>query len=624
MKRSALLLIFFFMSAICRGEGILNHTLTNKVNWKFLFNKLFALEIKKESRKGKAPFHDTKSLLKEHTSWSPLRFDEIISKTLKAKTSREAYNIREDIYRRESNYQKISELDFSAVIPDDLRVKAPVKKFLYSILRNSIRSIKPGENYFSSSEGQNMIEGITWTGQKKSRKVAFVLVPGYAAHLIKFPIFEEITGDANTFYGRPRLRPILTEEGLVDFTVEDHVTFYSRNNGTENTFDILSLAGWENGNTVGKNIESTKLLVKWLEDLPPRYKDHKFILLGYSKGAGVVFDVVRESEALRKRIIGFVTYGGVIQGTGIARTAIKTLDALSGDKTLSDLVDKVKGKDSEKLLHNITPLFMNTPTAIYKLPIMKKVLKNFGVDFAPMEKMGKRVMEGMEIKSLREGGVDMSPLVRTRWNLLHSNNHFFSPGTFIFNLSAVTDISTFANPGGTTVRGQKRPNILAPKLTDEGNIDWEHFSLDSIFLYVSSIDGFRGAPGGLYDTQVELGNTKFLLTDVRPLKDSLTQKELQDLWADKKIKELMKKNKIISFSQFGETPRNQLLSKKDTDHIGSFDLGEIRGHHWSCMVQALRPPPSLSKVHAKWTFPRMAYMRALTQVMALYNIIQRL
>ena len=86
----------------------------------------------------------------------------------------------------------------------------------------------------------------------------------------------------------------------------------------------------------------------------------------------------------------------------------------------------------------------------------------------------------------------------------------------------------------------------------------------------------------------------------------------------------MKRNNITKYTEFIEMPRNRLLKKSETNHIGAFDLGEIRGHHWSNMVQALRPPPSLSKVHAKWTFPRMAYMRALTQTMALYNIILKL
>ena len=78
-----------------------SHSLAKEVNWKLLFNKLFALEIKKESRKGRPPFKNTMALLKEHTSWSPLSFEEVIAKTLEAKTSREAYKIREKIYMQD-------------------------------------------------------------------------------------------------------------------------------------------------------------------------------------------------------------------------------------------------------------------------------------------------------------------------------------------------------------------------------------------------------------------------------------------------------------------------------------------------------------------------------------------
>ena len=218
------------------------------------------------------------------------------------------------------------------------------------IYDHKFRKIAPKENFLSSREGKNMMEAFSYAGLSKKQKVAFVIVPGYAAHLIKFPIFEEIIRDANLYYGRSPLRPVLKEESMVDFEFMDYKTYYSKKNGKNNNFDILSLAGWENGNTVGKNLKSTKLLVEWLKNLPKNYKDHKFILLGYSKGAGVVLDVVRESPELRKRIIGYVTYAGVVQGTGIARTAMKTLKELIGDKSLGEIIDKVSEQKGNELL----------------------------------------------------------------------------------------------------------------------------------------------------------------------------------------------------------------------------------------------------------------------------------
>ena len=57
---------------------------------------------------------------------------------------------------------------------------------------------------------------------------------------------------------------------MVDFEFMDYKTYYSKK-WKNNNFDILSL-GWENGNTVGKNLKSTKLLVEWLKNLPKTIK----------------------------------------------------------------------------------------------------------------------------------------------------------------------------------------------------------------------------------------------------------------------------------------------------------------------------------------------------------------
>ena len=173
--KKMVLVFFFFVSRLCMGEE--SHSLAKEVNWKLLFNKLFALEIKKESRKGRPPFKNTMALLKEHTSWSPLSFEEVIAKTLEAKTSREAYKIREKIYRKESNYRNIRALDFSEPIPVHIRRLLPVQKFLNSILKNSNREVGSKENFFSSIEGKNMMNGITWGGtSKKAQKVLLFLV----------------------------------------------------------------------------------------------------------------------------------------------------------------------------------------------------------------------------------------------------------------------------------------------------------------------------------------------------------------------------------------------------------------------------------------------------------------
>ena len=68
-----LVFIFTFFSNGVMARQILNHRENKKIKWKLFFNKVFALEIKKEKSHENDPFFNTLSLLKQHTSWSPLR-----------------------------------------------------------------------------------------------------------------------------------------------------------------------------------------------------------------------------------------------------------------------------------------------------------------------------------------------------------------------------------------------------------------------------------------------------------------------------------------------------------------------------------------------------------------------
>jgi hypothetical protein len=212
------------------------------------------------------------------------------------------------------------------------------------------------------------------------------------------------------------------------------------------------------------------------------------------------------------------------------------------------------------------------------------------------------------------GVIDLLPSERSYWNIQHLNNKNFAPDTFIFNLSAVTDVSTFTQSSSGSP-------LISPTINDDGQLDWKNFSIDALFLYFSSIDGFRLAPGGLYDTQVELGNTKVPLLDNRPYTATLTDDELKTMWQSTTINNILKTNQINSYEQFIKTPRNQLILAGNTNNIHPVDLGEIRGHHWSLLIQAFRPPANISEQHHQWNFPRKAYMRALLQTLALYNLV---
>jgi len=139
---------------------------------------------------------------------------------------------------------------------------------------------------------------------------------------------------------------------------------------------------------------------------------------------------------------------------------------------------------------------------------------------------------------------------------------------------------------------------------------------------LTSIEGFKSAPGGLFDAQVELANTKTPILDRRPLADSLTEEDLAELWVDERLQDLWAQCGIESLEQLGQVPRRRLFPSEGRENIDAIDLGEFRGHHWSPFIQALRPPPELSSEHASWDFPRAAYMRALLQLLAFQNLLR--
>ena len=117
----------------------------------------------------------------------------------------------------------------------------------------------------------------------------------------------------------------------------------------------------------------------------------------------------------------------------------------------------------------------------------------------------------------------------------------------------------FSRRTGFDRQGHRKPSLLAPTLTRDGKIDWKNFSLDAWFLYLSSIQGFKLAPGGLYDTQVDLQHTKTPWLDQSPLSATLTEEELQSLWNLADVRGKVNRNGIGTFEEFRSTPRSQLL-----------------------------------------------------------------
>ena len=590
------------------------------VNWKLFFNQLFALEIRKEMSGQGASQADIEAAIIQHTGFTPGTFNDTINKVLGANTSAEAFNIRHKIYDDQQNYWAITGPNFKNSIPASTQNIPAIKDLLATINQNRERQIGPEENFFNSAEGQSFVRGITATNRGQgNQQVALVLVPGYAAHVIKFAIFPEILGDANQLWGRPISRPVLADKGL-DVTYEAHTTFYGRGANEPHPFDILTPSGWELGNTVGFNGETADLLANWLTSLPPSYANTKFIFLGYSKGAPAIFEMLQRHPELKSRTTGIITFAGAVQGTHIARVGRKEISGTLGARSIADLITKIRSKGGAEALESMAPFLTSFDLSAIKLPKVKEVLNSYGFEVSDLDEKTNRILDGRELREVVDGIIDLEPSTRSLWNMLHFDRDLLAPGTFVFNLSGVTDISTFAS---RRISGQplgNRTSLLAPMLTGDNKIDWQHFSLDAWFLYLSSQSGFKLAPGGLYDTQVDLQHTKTPWLDASPLSASLTESELQALWDNAEVRQRAMARGAQTYDDFKAAPRSKLMDAEGANQIGAFDLGEYKGHHWSLFLQAFRPPVTTSAEFAVWTFPRKAMMRALLQTFALYNI----
>ena len=595
---------------------------TDSVQWKLFFNQMFALELRKEVL-GKAGSDQLwQDALKRYTAYTPNSFNESIAATSGVGTSSEAYRMRQKVFDNPQNYALISQLSFAASIPSAIQEIAAVSAYLRGIEANRNRAIGSDENFFTSPEAANFIEALAYgKGKAKAQQVAMIMMPGYAAHAIKFGIFPEIAADMNTVWGREAARPLLGEANGIDLSFEDAKTYYGKSAGGPSAFDMLAPAGTEMGNTVGAHAETAELLAKWLQDLPPRFSNSKLILFGYSRGAPVVLEMLKRHPELKSRVIGLVTYGGVIQGTHVARSTATELRAYLGKRSIAEVVDMIRSKGVTKSIDAIAPFISSFDLGFLKMPVIKDIMDLFEVDSAHIEAQVDRLMEGREVRELLAGADDLAPVVRTAWNLRNFDNDLLDPGTFIFNLSGIADISMFASRLAANNQRQRSSALITPKLKDDGRIDWQSFSLDAWFLYLSSLEGFKMAPGGLYDTQVDLQHGKTPWLDQSPLSASLLPEELASLWGEDDIRKKMQASGITSLAQFSNTPRSELLGAAQWNHIRAYDLGEFKGHHWSLFHQAFRAPPDVSLDHAIWEFPRKAFMRALLQTIALYNVV---
>ena len=513
--------------------------------------------------------------------------------------------------------------------------------------KNAGTSVDPASSYFVETD-----EGLAV--QEALKDFLFIMIPGFGSHTGKEYGYAEIVEEANRRCDRKLKRPEIpqTQDGIFQ-TVADFQADQKCGTTAELVgFDIVHPMGTELGNSMGNNEDVANLLARWIYQLPEYYKDKKIIILGYSKGAPVIHQLVSQvrnisdswiqradahdnlklvygkpnyavaddSKEIGKQIHARITYlitaGGVVQGAIPADDGLKSaIEAITGVATPVQLAKylQASGKKAfemfgpmlasgSQLFSNIlnSPMFDSAAKVLFSLTgfDMQFELQKARQSFANLDYIG--VMAGI---------VDMSSINRVEWNMEHLNNENFA-GKTIFNISILANIKDFLNPGLTDKFGPVDPPLIVPqfyKSEAKGRIaiDWRKFSLDNVFLHATSIGGFQKSVGGLFDTQVAWLDTKSMALDRRPLSDSISQEEAEKLGYD-----------IM-------TPRNQLIAAQ-TDKVNFVDLGTLRGTHWDLSFrQFYRPDERIAKFEEIYThaFPRKAFLTALLETLAVYDTV---
>ena len=102
-KLLSTLSIFFMFISLASGRAYGDVEQDSSSDWKLLFNRLFALEIYKEhvlpnglERTEQEQKWDHE--LSKHSFYTPLTFNESIDRILEAKSSMEAYNLKNEVF----------------------------------------------------------------------------------------------------------------------------------------------------------------------------------------------------------------------------------------------------------------------------------------------------------------------------------------------------------------------------------------------------------------------------------------------------------------------------------------------------------------------------------------------
>ncbi len=591
-------------------------TLRKQVNWKLLFGKLFARNIGKIMGTPGSAQHLEALRKSIYFSYNDVNQD--YRTIVSAPNTNAAFEKREEIFGNKRVREGLLGGDLCDETSPDFDWEGTKAAQLISLL-DSNKDSKAEGNYFKSLLGKIVVGNLSDT--------VMIVIPGFGSHTITDYTWPEIVEEANEYYGRPVKEP---GDGF-DYSVphtrprkvvgretvwQPYRKFYGNHN-KDVGFDVLHPLGSELGNSMGTDRETASYLRAWILGLPKAYKDKKLILVGYSKGAPIALSLVESFPDMRKRISYIVTLAGAVQGAVPAQSGLNSLIKVVGDDSIEAAL-RFAQSDGRKFLENLMPA-MGFAANFWQRPELKSTLKIWGIDVDAMLQGASGYLETQKLRRTLLGIQALTQSYRAKWNLTRLNSAALNRPLTIFNLSSITNVKDFFLPDPVIELGPAPSPLTIPQMNEAGRINWPRFSLDNVFLHLTSVGGFEESPGGLFDTQVALMDTKSLPLDFRPLSETFSRSDLNKLWAEPAIRTILEVRGFTR-STFASAPRNTLVPDDELQGLNFVNLGEIRGTHWNITFRQVYKPLRGETPYYQHTFPRKAYAVSLIETLALYRL----
>lgn len=552
------------------NQRIAQNDRLRQVHWKLVFHQIFAKNMLLMNDPAQSGFatEDREGLLRRFVYFHPRNVNDSYETIVAAgtaarnsqtdpKTENEAYvaATASELSDTKIFGQYLSDQAFQAYL-DRYFGKSPhakVKRILAYYKSTSKAGSYSGQDYWQLPIGRMMDELLDgWV---------FILVPGFGSHNMDGRIFPEMVHE-----------------------------------GTGRGLSILHPSPSDMGNTFTTDTAVAQNMLKWLSTKLAQgaiNQNSKIALVGYSKGAPCVEEALRLAKAAAKsaapgsietivanRTFVIATLAGVVQGTPIASDGLATVNG-----ELSHLPDPAKQFLD---MFDLAGMQLN-PFALLaqrdKLGAFLKSIESLGLKQGAVSNILNR-LSGINWDQLVQGVDDMTPAKRSQWNNNYLNDASLGSADHqltIFNVSAITNVDDFSIPGPnqTPERYLQAPTLL-PQFVGDGQIvqpDWRRFSIDDLFLWVTSVDSFNKIPARLFDTQVPLMSTK------SPPLDRTSG------------------------------------SGVNANQIDFVDLGEVRHSHWFPIAKVFDPAQLLEGVSDTYTspFPRSAFLASLIETIALYQ-----